>query len=172
LRQECTEPLAASLLEQVAKEMGDVFTNRRAIEMMGKDGGPIEASHTFVLRRRNESLASANRFVLVPQDRVGAARPIGAIERLARLSAFKRDPALMLRARPARQCSRCADAAEQSQCDASLDAHLMRLDLIECHLLGNIVRKTIVPQHTACWRESTSASHSDGNTLDGVVAVI
>ena len=40
-------PLAASLMEQAAKEMGDVFTNRRATEMTGKDGGPVEGNVTF-----------------------------------------------------------------------------------------------------------------------------
>lgn len=33
-------PLAAQLLEQVAKEVGNAFTNRR--ELTGKNGGPIE----------------------------------------------------------------------------------------------------------------------------------
>lgn len=33
-------PLAAQLLEQIAKEVGGAFTNRR--ELTGKDGGPIE----------------------------------------------------------------------------------------------------------------------------------
>jgi hypothetical protein len=32
--------LAAQLIEQAAKEVGDVYTNRR--EMTGKDGGPIQ----------------------------------------------------------------------------------------------------------------------------------
>ncbi|WP_237143578.1 hypothetical protein [Phyllobacterium zundukense] len=32
--------LAANLLEQAAKEVGDAFTNRRAL--VGADGGPVE----------------------------------------------------------------------------------------------------------------------------------
>jgi hypothetical protein len=37
-------PAAAALLEQAAKEVGDVFTNRRATEVTGKDGGPVEGT--------------------------------------------------------------------------------------------------------------------------------
>jgi hypothetical protein len=40
-------PVAAALLEQAAKEVGDVFTNRRSTEMTGAGGGTIEASHVF-----------------------------------------------------------------------------------------------------------------------------
>jgi Uncharacterized conserved protein (DUF2280) len=34
--------LALQTLEQAAKEMGDVFTNRCATELTGRDGGPVE----------------------------------------------------------------------------------------------------------------------------------
>lgn len=34
--------LAANLLEQAAKEVGDSYTNRHRLEHTGKDGGPIE----------------------------------------------------------------------------------------------------------------------------------
>jgi hypothetical protein len=34
-------PLVAALLEQAAKEMGELYTNRRLLEHAGKDGGPI-----------------------------------------------------------------------------------------------------------------------------------
>lgn len=33
--------LAANLLEQVAKECGDAFTNKRKVEATGKDGAPL-----------------------------------------------------------------------------------------------------------------------------------
>ena len=33
--------LAANLLEQVAKECGDAFTNKRQVEATGKDGAPL-----------------------------------------------------------------------------------------------------------------------------------
>jgi hypothetical protein len=36
--------LVAALLEQIAKEMGNVYTNKRQTEMTGADGGPIEHS--------------------------------------------------------------------------------------------------------------------------------
>ncbi|MEQ9888845.1 DUF2280 domain-containing protein [Pectobacterium zantedeschiae] len=36
--------LAASLMEQAAKEVGDAYTNRQKVEHTGKDGGPIEAA--------------------------------------------------------------------------------------------------------------------------------
>lgn len=35
-------PLAAQLLEQAAKEVGEAYTNRQRLEHTGKDGGPIE----------------------------------------------------------------------------------------------------------------------------------
>lgn len=34
--------LAASLLEQAAKEAGDAYTNRQRHELTGKDGGPVK----------------------------------------------------------------------------------------------------------------------------------
>jgi hypothetical protein len=34
--------LVAQLLEQVAKETGDAYTNRHKLEHTGKDGGPIK----------------------------------------------------------------------------------------------------------------------------------
>jgi hypothetical protein len=36
--------LVAALLEQIAKEMGNVYTNKRQTEMTGADGRPIEHS--------------------------------------------------------------------------------------------------------------------------------
>jgi hypothetical protein len=36
--------MASHLLEQIAKEMGNVFTNKRQTEMSGPDGGPMEFS--------------------------------------------------------------------------------------------------------------------------------
>lgn len=38
--------LAASLLEQAAKEVGEAYTNKRVTEVTGKDGGPIETKDT------------------------------------------------------------------------------------------------------------------------------
>jgi hypothetical protein len=34
-------------LEQAAKEVGDVFTNRRATEVTGAGGGPVEGNIVF-----------------------------------------------------------------------------------------------------------------------------
>lgn len=34
--------LAAQLLEQIAKECGDAFTNQRRTELTGKNGGPLQ----------------------------------------------------------------------------------------------------------------------------------
>jgi hypothetical protein len=36
--------MASHLLEQIAEEMGNVFTNKRQTEMTGADGGPMEFS--------------------------------------------------------------------------------------------------------------------------------
>lgn len=36
--------LAASLMEQAAKEVGDAYTNKLKVESTGKDGGPIKYS--------------------------------------------------------------------------------------------------------------------------------
>jgi hypothetical protein len=36
--------LAATLIEQAAKECGDAYTNRQKVEHTGKDGGPIESA--------------------------------------------------------------------------------------------------------------------------------
>jgi hypothetical protein len=41
--------LAASLLEQAAKEAGDAYTNRQKHELTGKDGGPIETAATVAI---------------------------------------------------------------------------------------------------------------------------
>jgi len=38
--------LAASLMEQAAKEVGDAYTNRQKLEHTGKDGEPIQHNHT------------------------------------------------------------------------------------------------------------------------------
>jgi len=35
-------PLAAQLYEQIAKEVGDSYTNKQKLEHTGKDGGPME----------------------------------------------------------------------------------------------------------------------------------
>jgi hypothetical protein len=53
--------LAAQLLEQMAKEAGDAFTNRRKVEMTGKDGGPVqtqEMSARDILAGRIAELAA------------------------------------------------------------------------------------------------------------------
>jgi hypothetical protein len=42
-------PLAAQLLEQVAKEVGGSFDARRRIEVTGKDGAPIPVQHSHDL---------------------------------------------------------------------------------------------------------------------------
>jgi hypothetical protein len=47
-------PVAAQLLEQAAKEVGDVFTNRRATEVIGKDGGPVEGHVVFNLKELSD----------------------------------------------------------------------------------------------------------------------
>ncbi|MDF7627708.1 DUF2280 domain-containing protein [Erwiniaceae bacterium L1_55_4] len=36
--------LAATLIEQAAKECGDAYTNKQKVEHTGKDGGPIESA--------------------------------------------------------------------------------------------------------------------------------
>jgi len=38
--------MAAQLLEQAAKEVGEAYTNRQKIEHTGKDGGPIKTTQT------------------------------------------------------------------------------------------------------------------------------
>lgn len=38
--------LAASLMEQAAKEVGDAYTNKQKLEHTGKDGEPIQHNHT------------------------------------------------------------------------------------------------------------------------------
>jgi hypothetical protein len=40
-------PLVLQAIEMAAKEVGDVFTNRRATEVSGAGGGPIEAKLVF-----------------------------------------------------------------------------------------------------------------------------
>jgi len=50
--------LAASLLEQAAKEMGESYTNRRLHEHSGKDGGPIHTENRTwrdVLRQEDQT---------------------------------------------------------------------------------------------------------------------
>lgn len=47
--------LAAQLLEQAAKEVGDSYTNRHKHEVTGKDGGPVEQKTTVI----NESEVKA-----------------------------------------------------------------------------------------------------------------
>ncbi|TPW26021.1 DUF2280 domain-containing protein [Pararhizobium mangrovi] len=39
-------PLAASLLEQAAKEVGEAYTNRHKLEHSGPNGGPIQTEET------------------------------------------------------------------------------------------------------------------------------
>ena len=39
--------LAASLMEQAAKEVGDAYTNRQKLEHTGKDGEPIQHHHSI-----------------------------------------------------------------------------------------------------------------------------
>lgn len=39
--------MTAQLLEQAAKECGDAYTNRQKLEHTGKDGGPIQQSHSI-----------------------------------------------------------------------------------------------------------------------------
>lgn len=47
--------LAANLLEQAAKEVGDSYTNRHRLEHTGKDGGPIETeARTWREKLRSE----------------------------------------------------------------------------------------------------------------------
>lgn len=47
--------MAAQLLEQAAKEVGDTYTNRHRHEVTGKDGGPVEQKTTVI----NESEVKA-----------------------------------------------------------------------------------------------------------------
>lgn len=56
--------LAADFLEQAAKEMGEVYTNRTRQEVTGKDGGPVQqevhdpyAAERERARERNERIA-------------------------------------------------------------------------------------------------------------------
>jgi hypothetical protein len=42
--------VVAALLEQAAKEMGDVYTNRRLNEMTGAGGGPIQTEEVNPLQ--------------------------------------------------------------------------------------------------------------------------
>jgi hypothetical protein len=49
-------------LEQAAKEMGDVYTNRRSTPVSGADGGPVEMQQTIVLEHlTDEDLAAFRR---------------------------------------------------------------------------------------------------------------
>lgn len=53
--------LAAALLEQAAKEMGEAYTNRHKLELAGKDGGPIETKDVTareIIERRIAELAA------------------------------------------------------------------------------------------------------------------
>lgn len=61
-------PLAASLLEQAAKEVGEAYTNRQKLEHTGRDGGPIQTEVTSardILARKLDGLTSASR---APED--------------------------------------------------------------------------------------------------------
>lgn len=53
--------LAASLLEQAAKEAGGMFTNRRQMEHTGKDGGPITTAAVDLSGLSDEALAELMR---------------------------------------------------------------------------------------------------------------
>jgi hypothetical protein len=67
-KMEAAGNVPASLLEQAAKEMGDVFTNRRATEVSGAGGGPIEATHFFNLKNlTDEELAALHRELSTPE---------------------------------------------------------------------------------------------------------
>ncbi|KAA2237685.1 DUF2280 domain-containing protein [Salinarimonas soli] len=55
-------PLVAELLEQIAKECGDAFTNRR--ELTGKGGGPIEAQVRPDLKGLDQDERDALRAIL------------------------------------------------------------------------------------------------------------
>jgi hypothetical protein len=52
-----------------AKEVGDVFTNRRATEVTGAGGGPVEASVAFNFKDlTDEELAALHRELSRPED--------------------------------------------------------------------------------------------------------
>jgi hypothetical protein len=55
-------------MEQAAKEMGDVFTNRRATEMTGKDGGPVEGSVVFNFSQLSDEDLATLRAELARED--------------------------------------------------------------------------------------------------------
>jgi hypothetical protein len=62
-------PLVLQAVEMAAKEVGDVFTNRRATEMTGAGGGPIQATATFVLDKlSDEDLDALHRELLRPDE--------------------------------------------------------------------------------------------------------
>lgn len=66
--------LAASLMKQIAEEMGDVFTNRQKLEHTGKNGGPIETKPTIDLASLTDAELEAYRIVAAAaeRDRSGA----------------------------------------------------------------------------------------------------
>lgn len=63
--------LAAQLMEQAAKECGDVFTNRR--EVTGKDGGPIETRRLSPEENRKRVFELVNKLGLDKREVEGHA---------------------------------------------------------------------------------------------------
>jgi hypothetical protein len=51
-----------------AKEVGDVFTNRRSTEMTGKGGGPVETAVTFDFSALSDEDLAALRAELARED--------------------------------------------------------------------------------------------------------
>lgn len=62
-------PLAASLMKQIAEEMGDVFTNRHKHELTGKNGGPIETKQRFDLAGMTDEELAAYRTLSASAER-------------------------------------------------------------------------------------------------------
>jgi hypothetical protein len=58
----------AAPAKQIAEEMGDVFTNRRATEVTGKDGGPVEGNVTYNFSNLSDADLAALRAELSRPD--------------------------------------------------------------------------------------------------------
>ncbi|WP_414461806.1 DUF2280 domain-containing protein [Hyphomicrobium sp. DY-1] len=61
--------LAASLMKQIAEEMGEVYTNRHKLEHTGKDGGPIRSEQAVDLSGLNDEELAAYRIVAAASER-------------------------------------------------------------------------------------------------------
>jgi hypothetical protein len=81
LRHETNPAMAAHLLEQIAKEVGGVFSNKRQTEMTGADGGPIEYSVPALDHLPAEELAAMKAYCLARIEAKKAAHEAEEISR-------------------------------------------------------------------------------------------